>query len=405
MNTITLNGVYADSVIYAKGIEVTAEDTLLRYQNNEVSAGSTIRIMPDVHAGKNSVVGFTATLNDCVVPSIIGVDIGYGISAYNLGKGRIGFEKLDRFIRKNIPFGTNTRYPIYPELETVYDTIAAEGSFQEFKSAVRRVCEAQGQIVPRVLGALGSLGGGNHFIEIDHDEEKNRWLLIHSGSRNFGYHIAGYHEEIAVKIGRENPIKFITGDAAEAYIRDAALAQVFAQVNRAVIAKDIIEGFFDISMEGLEKIESIHNYIDLKDRIVRKGAISARAGERVLIPFSMSDGAVIAVGKGNPEWNYSAPHGAGRKIARSQAKGLSLDEYRKRMRGVWSNSINKNTLEESPMAYKRTRDILDYLPQTVDIQKRLLPVFNFKPEEFVSARGRRPDVYGSVPKDIDISED
>ena len=380
---LTVRGTWNQAVVYAKAIEKNCEDLLIQYLSHPAFAGSTVRIMPDVHVGKGIVVGFTATDTGLAVPSLIGVDIGCGVSAWNLGKGSMPFDKLDSFIRKRIPSGQNTHEAMHEKLEEAYATGRDKAGFGAFKNTLRDICQRQGQNISRVFAGLGTLGGGNHFIEIDRDEEKNRWLVIHSGSRNFGYRIAEFHQEEAIRLTPpDSPIKYLEGESADAYHADMYAAQEYALVNRALMGWIIIEGFFRLNMREVLHIESVHNYCDPVDKIIRKGSVSARAAEALIITFSMAEGAVIATGRGNPEWNNSAPHGAGRKISRSQARaGLSLDEYRKRMRGVWSSCVGKDTLDESPMAYKRTRDILDYIDDTVEIQNRLLPVYNFKAGE------------------------
>jgi len=382
LNPILVKGICNEALVYAKAIEQGCEDQLLSYLNQEIFADTKVRIMPDMHPGKGSIVGFTATCNEYAVPAIIGVDIGCGICAYKLGKGKLPFDKLDNFIHKHIPAGIEVRECMEERVEKVYALTNVGLSFTDFKAAIREVCQKQEQNIQRVFASLGTLGGGNHFIEIDVDEEHNRWLVIHSGSRNFGLRIAEYHNAVAIsKTQGEMPIKYLSNEDAQSYYRDMRIAQRYAELNRMLMAMIIIEDFFKEDFESIEKIETVHNYIDFKERIVRKGAVSAQKGERLIIPFSMSEGAVIGNGLGNADWNYSAPHGAGRKLTRSQAKGLSLDEYRKRMKGVWSSTVSKKTLDESPMVYKRSKDILDFIDETMTITHRLTPLYNFKAEE------------------------
>jgi RNA-splicing ligase RtcB len=247
------------------------------------------------------------------------------------------------------------------------------------KNDIRKLCEKNGKNPARVFASLGSLGGGNHFIEIDIDGNHNRWLLIHSGSRIFGAYTAEYHEILALReTDASSHIKYLSGKYAEDYISDIYFVQHYASVNRSLMAQTIAKGFFDVDIRETEYRDSVHNYIDPNKKIIRKGAISAKEGEPLIIPFSMSEGAVLAKGKGNPDWNYSAPHGSGRKKTRTDARSLSLDEYRKEMKGVWSSVICKDTLEESPMAYKKARDVLDYIGETAEIEHRLKPLYNFK---------------------------
>jgi tRNA-splicing ligase RtcB (3'-phosphate/5'-hydroxy nucleic acid ligase) len=244
---------------------------------------------------------------------------------------------------------------------------------------IEKLCEKQGKYSERIFASLGTLGGGNHFIEIDIDENRNRWLLIHSGSRILGAYTAEYHEILALReTSAYSPIKYLSGAFAENYLADINFVQHYACVNRSLMAKTIVKGFFDADIRETEYIDCAHNFIDTTKKIIRKGAISAMKGQPVVIPFSMAEGAVLGKGRGNSEWNYSAPHGSGRKKARTDARSLSLDEYRKEMRGIWSSVICKDTLEESPMAYKKAKDVLDYIGESVEIEHRLKPVYNFK---------------------------
>ncbi|MDR2096013.1 MAG: RtcB family protein [Treponema sp.] len=407
MNPILLKGACNEALIYARNVEASCEDQLMAYLNHELFSDTKVRIMPDVHVGKGTIVGFTCTRNGFALPSLIGVDIGCGVSAYNIGRRNIPCDKLDAYIRKNIPTGMDTHKTMDDRIAQAWELIssgqdknAGEGQTEcgeaqadtteageavplvLFKNELRRIADVQQQPIQRVLASLGTLGGGNHFIEIDKDEEKNNWLLIHSGSRNFGLRIAQYHSMLAIrKTPPASPLKYLSGDDAEAYYLDMRIAQKYASLNRALMAVIIIEGFFKEKVENCKAIDTVHNYVDFRDNIIRKGAVSSHENESVVIPFSMSEGAVIGTGRGKAEWNYSAPHGAGRKISRSQARGLSLDEYRKRMRGIWSSTISKQTLDESPMAYKRSKDILEYIEDTVQITHRLKPLYNFKAEE------------------------
>jgi RNA-splicing ligase RtcB len=378
---IVVKGTCNEALVYARAIERSCEDQLLTYLNHPLFKDTVVRIMPDTHAGKGTIVGFTATCGAWAVPALIGGDIGCGISAYNIGPGNLPFDKLDRFIRAHIPCGTDIRDSVYPALEEVYETARSSAAlpFRDFKRRLRDLSEERGLFLPRILAALGTMGGGNHFIEIDQDEARNRWLLIHSGSRALGLVAARHHERAACLASPpESPLKYLAGPEAEAYYHDVKTAHIYAALNRRLMAHLIIEKFFKEGLSGLECIETAHNYLDFEQGIVRKGAISARAGEQAVIPFSMSEGGVIGIGKGNPAWNYSAPHGAGRKLTRSQAKGLSMDEYRKRTKGIWSSTVNKKTLDESPMVYKRSRDVLGFIEDTVTITHRLTPRYNFK---------------------------
>ncbi|MDR2493630.1 MAG: RtcB family protein, partial [Spirochaetaceae bacterium] len=341
MNPIIVKGKRNEALVYAGAIERSCEDQILTYLNHPLFEDTTVRIMPDAHPGAGTIVGFTATMNSYAAPSLIGGDIGCGVSAYNIGAGSLPFDKLDRYIRAHIPFGVAVRNEAYPALEAVYDAMPARGElpFRDFKRGIRKLTEARGLFLPRILAGIGTLGGGNHFIELDRDEERNRWLVIHSGSRALGLVIARHHEREALRASPpDSSIKYLAGPDAQSYYADVRIAQVYAALNRSLMARLIIEGFFKEDLSRLEYIETTHNYLDFKRGMVRKGAISAEAGEPAVIPFSMAEGGIIGIGAGNPAWNYSAPHGAGRKLTRSQAKGLSMDEYRKRTRGIWSST-------------------------------------------------------------------
>jgi len=382
---IVVKGKYNTAHVYAKALETSCENKIRRYLDHSAFADTIVRIMPDVHLGKAVVIGWTATYGDLIVPSVIGLDIGCGVCACNLGRGKLRFDKLDAFIRKHIPAGQNTRASFHESLDEMNEFTCHNrgvGEFGDtglFKQKIHALCERQGYSPERVFSSLGTLGGGNHFIEIDVDEHHNRWLLIHSGSRIFGARTAEYHEIHALReTPAESPIKYLSGDYAADYLADMVVVQHYAHVNRALMAHSIAKGFFRINLQETEYRDSVHNYIDTEAGIIRKGAISAQAGEPLVIPFSMSEGAVLGKGRGNAEWNYSAPHGSGRKKTRTDARSLSLDEYRKEMRGIWSSVIGKDTLEESPMAYKKPRDVLDYIGDTVKVEQRLKPLYNFK---------------------------
>lgn len=383
---ITLKGKYNTARIYAKTVEMRCEDKIRQYLDQPAFVDTAVRIMPDVHLGKSAVIGFTSTFGDTIIPSIIGTDIGCGVTAVNFGRGALRFDKLDSFIRKNIPCGMEVRASLHEKLDIAVSFLNERGGQWEigrFKSAIRALSDKQGHSPERIFASLGTLGGGNHFIEIDLDEEQNRWLIIHTGSRILGARTAEYFEIAALReTPQESPLKYLSGVSLEEYCEDTAVVQFYAKVNRTLIAATIAD-FFKSPLEGkgenAEYIESVHNYLDFDRRIIRKGAISANEGEPLVIPFSMSEGSLIGRGKGAAEWNNSAPHGAGRKLPRSQARaGLSLDEYRKQMRKVWSSTVCKETLDESPMAYKKPKDILEFLDETVSAEKRLTSVYNFK---------------------------
>jgi RNA-splicing ligase RtcB len=382
---IPVKGKYNTALVYAKALESSCENKIRQYLDHPAFAGTTVRIMPDVHLGKGTVIGWTATYGDLIIPSIIGLDIGCGVCACNLGRGKLSFDKLDKFIRKNIPSGQAVRSSPHESFADMNVFASRNGGVSElsdaghFKNEIHKLCDKQNHSPERVFASLGTLGGGNHFIEVDVDENHNRWLLIHSGSRILGAWTAEYHEIIALReTEADSPVKYLSGSYAGEYLADTRLVQHYARINRALMAQTIAEGFFKVDIRETEYRDSLHNYVDTAEKVIRKGAISAKEGEPLVIPFSMSEGAVLGRGKGSAAWNHSAPHGSGRKKARTDARGLSLDEYRKEMRGVWSSVVCKDTLEESPMAYKKARDILPFIGETVEVEQRLKPLYNFK---------------------------
>jgi RNA-splicing ligase RtcB len=388
---ILVKGKHNEAIVYAKAVEAPCENKIRQYLDHPAFSGTKVRIMPDVHLGKSTVIGWTSTYDTLIIPSYLGLDIGCGVCACNLGKGKLPFDKLDKFIRKHIPSGQDVHDSIHESLEEMNAFTCmkqvhggnngnyAFAGIDDFKSMIQKICDKQGKASGRIFASLGTLGGGNHFIEVDADENHNHWLLIHSGSRIFGAHTAEYHEILALReTDAESPIKYLSGPYADDYLNDTMFVQHYASVNRALMAQSIAKGFFDVDIRETEYIDCPHNYIDTDTRIIRKGAISAKQGEPLVIPFSMSEGAVLGKGKGSLAWNFSAPHGSGRKKARTDARSLSLDEYRKEMRGVWSSVICKDTLEESPMAYKKAKDVLDYIGESADIEHRLKPLYNYK---------------------------
>lgn len=279
-----------------------------------------------------------------------------------------------------IPSGFKTRSKPHKEVQTRTDPF--------WDDKVLAICKKQGQDSFRVLNSIGTLGGGNHFIELDRDTDNNVWLVVHSGSRNFGLKVATWHQArardwlktqgIDKKFSRDLEY-FPIDKGGQEYLDDMNVAQEYAGRSRRAMAKSLIEGFFKIDIDSVERVASIHNYINFKDKIIRKGAISARKGERVVIPFNMRDGTVIATGKGSEQWNNSAPHGAGRLMSRTKAKAtLDINEFKSTMKGVWSSSINKHTLDEAPMVYKPMDMILDAIRETVDVDIVMKPIYNFK---------------------------
>lgn len=371
-----LKGKYTAARIMIDYIEETATTQIYKVLNHPAFKGTSIAIMPDAHAGAGCVIGYTQTMNDYVVANLVGVDIGCGVYAYNLGQREVDFGKFDRLIRENIPSGFSVR-----EKQEYLKLIPTK-----LISEIDRVCGDIGESSDNTIQSIGTLGGGNHYIELNKDPDENVWLCIHSGSRHFGLAVAQYHQNKA----KELMIKMFHGASAykeleflpmnlggAAYIRDMKVAQWMADENRKLMAHIMLDDFFDMD-DALEYIRSVHNYIG-DDNIIRKGAISANEGERLIIPLNMRDGAIVGTGKGSKKWNNSAPHGAGRNMSRSSArKKFTLEEFKEEMEGIWSSCIKTKTIDESPMAYKDASDILDNIDETVDVEFVMKPIYNFK---------------------------
>ena len=401
-----------DLKIFTDNIKPEALEQINTLANLPAFENAKIRIMPDVHAGKGCVIGFTANLGNKVIPNIVGVDIGCGMYTVPLGKIKIDYAKFDRGIRGLIPSG----FDIHEE--TINDC-----DFTLFR------CYDKLKNIDRLSKSLGTLGGGNHFIEIDEDDEGNKYLIIHTGSRNLGKQIAEIYQDIAInkfynneslkkaqtelinslkRQGRqteiEGALKELKKDLADPgipkelcyleftdrlnYIWDMVECQEFARVNRVLIAERLMwymgwENDPDVqSAKTRGAFHTVHNYINVASNIVRKGAISAQKGERVLIPINMRDGCILGTGKGNEDWNYSAPHGAGRIMSRTAAKEkITLEEYQKSMEGIYSTSVSMETIDESPMAYKPINEIVEKIKDTVIVDKIIKPVYNFKAGE------------------------
>ena len=396
----------SDLKIFTDNIEKEALEQINTLIEQPAFKDCKIRIMPDVHAGAGCVIGFTADLGDKVIPNIVGVDIGCGMLTVDLGKIDIDFEKLDAAIKKVVPSGRN----IHEGRKVRFDKISELHCFRDLKDT------------KRFERSIGTLGGGNHFIEIDADDSGNKYLVIHSGSRNLGKQVADYYQNLAIEImqgkdklyamqnkliaeyksnGRKkeiesaikelhkkfnpNPLNipkelcYLTGEYREKYLHDMKICQEFAVLNRKTMADAIIQemGFVELS-----RFETIHNYIEHETNMVRKGAISAKDGEMLLIPINMRDGCILGVGKANEDWNVSAPHGAGRIMSRSKAKeNVSLEEFKNSMKGIYTTTVNQSTIDESPMAYKPIDEILKFVVDTVDIIKIIKPIYNFKASE------------------------
>lgn len=390
-----------DLKIFTDNVEEKAENQLYTLAKLDAFKDSKIRIMPDVHAGSGCVIGFTGDLGDKVIPNIVGVDIGCGVRVVELGKVDINLKELDEYIKKNIPSGL-----------TVNSTIQKEFDLKQL------YCYDELQNVNRLELSCGSLGGGNHFIEVDVDEEDNKYLVIHTGSRNLGLQVAKIYQEKAIAYCHNGALKglieelvkdykakgkqselssaikelreqhkeyttpkelcFLEGKGKDDYLHDMKICQEFAVLNRETIAKKIVK-FLNVIPKA--QFESVHNYID-DTNMVRKGAISAHKGDKVIIPLNMRDGSIIGIGKGNQDWNESAPHGAGRIMSRSEAKQtLQLDDFIRVMSGIYTTTATIETIDESPMAYKNANDIISKIGETVDVVNVIKPIYNFKAKE------------------------
>lgn len=378
-----LKGKYGNAIIFADNIEETAYSQIVKLVNHPVSKGAHTRIMPDVHTGIGCVIGYTAKLTDIVIPNLIGVDIGCGVLTFCFNDMKLtekDFLHMDKIIKENIPSGTRIRKSLSFQVSNVCEQYL-NIDFSRFLKSLKNTAKRTSQDVNYALFSLGSLGSGNHFIEIE--KTKNAVCFsVHSGSRKFGLNIANFHQKIAKKLTKSSSdvpsgMEFLKKPELFDYIEDMKVAQTYAKINRYTIIKTIIDLFTSQKEDYI--IESVHNYINFDDKVVRKGAISAHKNEKVVIPLDMSKGLIMGEGLGNKEWNYSAPHGAGRKMSRKQAKkSLSLEEFKKRMKNVYSSCINAQTLDESPMAYKDSGYILKYLKETVKINEIARPVYNFK---------------------------
>ena len=401
MEYIEIKGKVNTAICYAKVVEDEAIEQIRRMCDYKMTEGSRIRIMPDVHSGKGCTIGTTMTITDKAVPNVVGVDIGCGMYTVELGKGDIDFMMVDAAAHY-IPSGTSVW----------------EGRKEKFDLTGLK-CYRELKDTPRLARSLGTLGGGNHFIEIDEASDGTKYLVIHSGSRNLGKQVAEFYQRLAVNLHRgygdylekrdgiirtykeegrkeeiqaalkqlkwevfegESPMPddlcYLYGQYLEDYLHDVEICQAFAKRSRELMAEIICER---AGLTAGEAFHTIHNYIDTEEMILRKGSIAAHKGEKVLIPINMRDGSVIAIGKGNPEWNYCTPHGAGRIMSRTKAKEtLSMEEYKAAMKDVFTTSVNESTLDEAPMAYKSLEDIIDVITESVDVIEVIKPVYNFK---------------------------
>ena len=399
---LELRGKYNTAKVFTDVIESEAISQIIEMCNQRAFENANLRIMPDVHAGAGCTIGTTMTIKDKVIPNLVGVDIGCGMEVAELGKIDIDFAELDNTIRKYVPSGFAIRGKTHPFLQKV--DLASLRCFNEIKDNINRI-----------ELSLGTLGGGNHFIEVDKDDDGNLCLVIHSGSRFLGLCVAKYYQNTAFatlsksfgkaaqdeviarckKEGRVQDIQaelkkitatsipkdyaYCEGQLFDDYIHDMKIVQTYAMLNRKAMLDEICT---HMNLDATEAFTTIHNYIDIENMILRKGAVSAQAGEKLIIPINMRDGSLICTGKGNPDWNYSAPHGAGRLMSRSAAKQrIPLEAFRESMEGIFTTSVGRETLDESPMAYKSINDIIDNVGDTVQIDKIVKPVYNFKAGE------------------------
>lgn len=401
---LELKGRYNTANVYTDNIESDTISQIINLCNQEFVKDSKIRIMPDTHAGTGCTIGTTMTITDKIVPNLVGVDIGCGMLTVKISNKDIDLQKLDDVIRNMIPHGIAYDVKNKQHRSSIRKS---KHSFSDKLNLEELYCKKNLNYNSAIL-AIGSLGSGNHFIEIDEDDEGFLYLVIHTGSRHLGIDVAKYYQNLAYKTlifeakeeiinkfkseGRDTEIQdelkkinfnkiskdlaYLQGKNFDDYLHDINIVQKYANLNRETIAHEIISNMkFDV----IEKFHTIHNYVDTKSMILRKGAISAQQGERVLIPINMRDGSIIAIGKGNADWNYSAPHGAGRLMSRSSAKSaISLDEFKDSMKNVWSTSVSEFTIDESPMAYKPMDEIINNIQDTVEIKKIIKPIYNFK---------------------------
>lgn len=399
---LELQGKYNQAKVFTDVVDPASIAQVIELCNQEFTAGSRIRLMPDVHAGVGCTVGTTMTITDKVVPNLVGVDIGCGMETVRIREDHLELQKLDKLIYEKIPSG----FAIRSQAHRYADRIDLE-----------ELCCARHIDMRRAERSIGTLGGGNHFIEVDHDEEGQLYVIVHSGSRHLGLEVAKYYQEEGYKVlnrtdeaalsqviaemkaaGRQKEIQkelkrrknlkqtsvpkalaYVSGALFDQYIHDMKLVQRFAALSRQAMVEEIVKG---MKLHVEEQFTTVHNYIDTDAMILRKGAVSAQAGEKLLIPINMRDGSLLCVGKGNEDWNCSAPHGAGRLMSRGEAKqSFTVSQFKKEMDGIYTTSVGQNTLDECPMAYKGMEDILDNIGPTARVEKIIRPVYNFKAGE------------------------
>lgn len=399
---IEIQGKFNTAKIFTDVVDNASIAQVQELCNQAFTAGSRIRLMPDIHAGKGCTIGTTMTITDKVVPNLTGVDIGCGMETTRIRESHMELQKLDKLIYEKIPSGFSIRDRAHRYLSQI---------------DLNELCCAKHVDLLRAEKSIGTLGGGNHFIEVDKDDEGNLYIVVHSGSRHLGVEVASYYQEAGYKVlnrtddasieaiiaqmkaeGREKEIQktlkklknlkqtgipkalaYVSGELFEQYLHDMKIVQHFAMLNRQAMVDEIVCG---LGLHVEEQFTTVHNYIDTESMILRKGAVSARSGEKLLIPINMRDGSLICVGKGNEDWNFSAPHGAGRLMSRAEAKRrFDITGFRQEMDGIYTTSVNESTLDECPMAYKGMDDILSNIGPTVDVAKIIKPIYNFKAGE------------------------
>lgn len=396
---LQLKGRYNEAKIFTDIVDEASVSQVLLLLNQEFVSGSKIRLMPDIHAGAGCTIGTTMTIVDKIVPNLVGVDIGCGMETVKIKESHIELQKLDKLIYEKIPSGFNVR----DKTHRYFDEVDLEDLYC-YKYIDPRRAEK----------SLGTLGGGNHFIEANKDDEGKLYIVVHSGSRHLGLEVANYYQEEGYKVlngstkedidnliaalktqGREREIQksvatlknvkrtnipkqlaYVSGQLFAQYIHDMKIVQKYAALNRQAMVDEIVKG---MNLHVTEQFTTIHNYIDTEAMILRKGAVSARKGEKLLIPINMRDGSLVCIGKGNDDWNQSAPHGAGRLMSRTAAKeAFTVSEFKNQMSGIYTTSVSKDTLDECPMAYKGMQDIVNNIEDTVDVIQVIKPIYNFK---------------------------
>ena len=372
----TVKGIYAEAKIFTDDVEEYAQAQVKMICDNQVAKGSKIRLMPDIHPGKVGPIGLSMTVTDKVIPQLLGVDIGCGMTCVKLNKSSVEFQKLDRIIRENVPSGFSIRKePHY----------MAEEFFCE------RLCCARHINRQKAERSLGTLGGGNHFIELDKGEDGSLYLVVHTGSRHLGEEVAEYYTKLAStslqERGLEVPyyVSWLEGEQKEAYVEDVHTVQDYAELNRQIIVREILKG---MKWKAVEQFSVAHNYLDASG-VLRKGAIAAEKGTRVIIPANMRDGMILGMGLGNEDWNCSAPHGSGRRLKREDVKSrYTVSDFKKEMKGIYSSCVGADTLDEAPFAYRSITEIAEQIGDTVRITEILRPVYNYKAGSKESARNK-----------------